>query len=412
MMRNNTLLLRCYLGLRYLVPLVAPIVTRKRLAKGKEDASRVQEKLGQPTVARPNGRLVWLHAVGLGEVLSLRSLIAALQAHDPALQLLVTSSTTGAAAAIAKQLPANAIHQYLPIDAPQYSKVFLDHWRPDFVIWAEQDIWPGLIHDVAARNIAQVLINARMNATSYAKLRKIAPAIGPSLRRMAVITAQDDATASHILKLGFDRDVRVGPNLKAASPPLDCDQQVLESFQSAINGRRVWVAGAAHPADAEIVIAAHKALLRDDPAALLIIAPRNPSLQIQSDLAVQYRSEFEHPAPDAQVFVVDNLGDMGLVYRLADVAFVGGTMTDIEGHNPWEAAALGCHVLHGPRTANFRADYKSLDDHGAAVLVHSAAEIITALATLQAASPEVFIADARRAVGDLAQELLQLEGTS
>ncbi len=150
--------LRGYLLAARAVPLVAPALLRRRLARGKELPDRWREKLGEASRPRPDGRLVWLHAVGLGEVLALRGLIAAMaQLSD--VSFLVTSTTRGSAEVLAANLPPRSVHQFLPLDAPGYLDRFLDHWRPDLSIWSEQDLWPGAVVAADRRGIPLALVN-------------------------------------------------------------------------------------------------------------------------------------------------------------------------------------------------------------------------------------------------------------
>lgn len=377
MTQANPLGLRLYLLARRCIPLIAGPLLRARRKRGKEHDTRWIEKCGRPTQPRPDGPLIWLHAVGLGEVMSLRGLISALQTIDPKIECIVTTSSLAAANAFERQMPAKTRHQFLPLDCPRYTRPFLDHWRPNLVIWAEQDIWPGLIHDIARRAVPQALINARMNAASYAKHANQVGIFGASLRRMAIITAQDENTADNLQALGAGHNISVIQGLKAAAPKLEFDANSLAGLRAHTKGRRVWIAAPAYAEDAEIAMVAHTALLRSDPTALLIIAPRDPALPLPADLPRRSQSNM----PDGPVWVADTLGELGLMYRLADTAFIGGGFNDILGHNPWEAAAIGCAILHGPNTANFAFDYAELDNSGGAKCVKTSADIVAALTT-------------------------------
>jgi 3-deoxy-D-manno-octulosonic-acid transferase len=184
-----------------LSPLAAPIL-RYRLSRGKEDPARWREKLGEPTARRPGGRLAWLHAVGLGEVLALRGLIAEMADRAPDLSFLVTSTARSAALATARNLPPRTIHQFLPLDLPGPRRRFLDHWRPDLSVWAEQDLWPGLVADTAARGIPLALVNARMNAASYRRRASARGLYAQLLRSFDLVAAQDEGTARHLEALG------------------------------------------------------------------------------------------------------------------------------------------------------------------------------------------------------------------
>ena len=153
-----------------LTTLLLPLVVwnvKRRLQKGKEEANRVSERYGIPTHARPEGPLIWLHAIGLGEVMALRGMIPILSKHRPDAHFLVTSGTRQSADVFSQNLPERTLHQYLPLDVSAYCKAFLAHWKPDLCIWSEQELWPTMIWHVDQSGIPQVVINARMNAASF-----------------------------------------------------------------------------------------------------------------------------------------------------------------------------------------------------------------------------------------------------
>lgn len=210
--------LRAYLLAARALPLLAPWALRRRLARGKEDPARWREKLGEPSLPRPEGPLVWLHAVGLGEVLALRGLIAEMGRQAPGAEFLVTSTARSSAQVLAANLPARCRHQFLPLDAPGYVARFLDHWRPCLSVWAEQEIWPGAVAAADARGIPLALINARITEASHARRIRARGIHADLLARFAVVSAQDTATAARLANLGA-RDVRVGGSLKPAAPP-------------------------------------------------------------------------------------------------------------------------------------------------------------------------------------------------
>ncbi|MES2542629.1 MAG: glycosyltransferase N-terminal domain-containing protein [Pseudomonadota bacterium] len=368
-MTRPSLPLATYLAASRLVPLVAPGLLARRLSRGKELPDRWREKLGEASLPRPEGPLIWLHAVGLGEVLALRGLIAAL-ADPSSAEFLVTSTTRGSAEVLARNLPPRTRHQFLPLDAPNYVARFLDHWRPDLSIWAEQDIWPGAVHQSDARGIPLALVNARMNAEAYARRRRWRGLYADLLGKFRLITAQDEATARHLQALGA-RGVTVAGSLKAAAPPLAVDPRTLASMREALVGRRPVLLASSHHEDEFVTLSAFRTL---QPKPLLIIAPRDPSRggEIAARVAEHQMTATRRSlgqGPTADVWIADTLGEMGLWYRLCPVSVIGGTFGATEGHNPWEPAALGSAVLHGPRTANFAADFQALHEAAAARLV-------------------------------------------
>lgn len=403
--------LRAYLALSRAIPLAAPMLLKRRLARGKEISDRWQEKLGVAGLPRPEGPLVWLHAVGLGEVLALRGLIAAMAEQAPEVEFLVTSTTRGSAEVLAGNLPPRTRHQFLPLDAPQYLARFLDHWRPALSIWAEQDIWPGAVVATARRGIPLALVNARMNADALARRWRWRDLYGDLFARFRLIQAQDEGTLAHLTQLGA-RDVRLGPSLKAAAPALTADPAALAAVRAALAGRRAVLLAASHPEDEAALFSA---LRGGEDAPLVLIAPRDASRgghiaarAAEHGLSTTRRSMGE--GPDAPIWIVDTLGEMGLWYRLCPVSLIGGSFGATEGHNPWEAAALGSAILHGPRVANFAGDYAALHADLAALPVFTE----TLAATLAADHTEMsrragrLSQAARGALGPLAKELLAL----
>jgi len=405
--------LRAYLLASRAIPLLAPALLRRRLARGKEDPQRWREKLGVPGLPRPEGTVIWLHAVGLGEVLALRGLIAQMAGLAPEAQFLVTSTARSSAMVFAANLPQHCRHQFLPLDAPGYVARFLDHWRPALSIWAEQEFWPGSVVAAHARGVPLALVNARLTDDSHRRRMRVRGLYADLLGRFSLVSAQDDRTAGHLGALGA-RAVRVDGAFKAAAPPLGVDAAELDRLRSALSGRRVWVAASTHPGDEAEAIAATEAL----PDRLLILVPRDIGRAdaISAGLAARglpalRRSAGGVPGPDVRVWIADSYGELGLWYRLAEAALVGGGFDRIGGHNPWEAAALGAAILHGPDVDNFRADYAQLHRADAARPVAPGA-LGTALAAPDLPSVAVRAMDmataARGNLAPLARDLLAL----
>ncbi|MBL4768261.1 MAG: 3-deoxy-D-manno-octulosonic acid transferase, partial [Rhodobacteraceae bacterium] len=237
-----------YLAASRAIPVLAPTFLRRRLAKGKEDPDRWQEKLGLASLERPKGRLVWLHAVGIGEVLALRGLIAALSRLDPLLSFLITSTARSSAQVVGTNLPPRTQHQYLPLDAPRYLARFLDHWQPDLSIWAEQDIWPGAVAATDARAIPIALINARLSAEGFARRSRLSGLYRAVMGRLSLVCAQDQYSATRLASLGA-KNVQISGSIKPAAPPLHADEAEFTYLQSLLADRRIWVAASTHPGD-------------------------------------------------------------------------------------------------------------------------------------------------------------------
>ena len=405
--------LRAYLALSRAIPLAAPMLLKRRLRRGKELADRWQEKLGQAGASRPKGPLVWLHAVGLGEVLALRGLIAAMAELAPEVEFLVTSTTRGSAEVLAGNLPPRTRHQFLPLDAPRYLARFLDHWRPALSVWAEQDIWPGAVVATARRGIPLALVNARMNADAFARRRRWRGLYADLFARFRLIAAQDEGTAAHLVGLGA-RDVRLGASLKAAAPALTADPMALAAAREALAGRRAVLLASSHPEDEAALFTA----LRGHPGApLVLIAPRDASRGAEiatraAEHGLSSTRRSQGMGPDAEIWIVDTIGEMGIWYRLCPVSLIGGSFGATEGHNPWEAAALGSAILHGPRVTNFAGDYSMLHTEWAALPVF-AEGLAAALANDHPEMSRRALHLSQAAAGSiapLAEELLVLAG--
>lgn len=363
----------------------APYALGRRLKRGKEDPARWREKLAEASMVRPEGRLVWLHAVGLGEVMALRGLILELSARRPDLSFLITSTAKSSAEVVAANLPPRTIHQFLPLDAPRFVRRFLDHWRPDLSVWSEQDLWPNFVREVHARGIPLALVNARMNDRAGRSRARAGRLYADLYARFRLIAAQDDASARALEGLGAPGPVLSHASLKVASPPLAADPAKLEALSAALGDRPRWCLGSSHPEDEAIAFAALRQMRDTGDGSLLFVAPRRIERGAEIARAAEAAGfvaalRSTGAGPDgADVYVADTFGEMGLWYRLSNRVLMGGTFGEVEGHNPWEPARLGAAILHGPRTANFAADYAALDAAGAALAVADAKAVAAAL---------------------------------
>ncbi|WP_294223380.1 glycosyltransferase N-terminal domain-containing protein [uncultured Shimia sp.] len=414
--------LRGYLMLRPVLQPVMRAVVARRVARGKDDPARAQEKLGQAGMARPDGTLIWLHAVGLGEVLALRPLLRVMGALMPEAHFLVTSTARSSAQVLGANLPPRVIHQFLPLDGPRYVARFLDHWQPDLSIWSEQDLWPGVIVDSARRGVPLAYINARITQGGFERRHKLRAGFKDLMQLFAVVAAQEPTSAEFLQRLGAT-DPQVMPSLKPAAAPLNVDTVSLAEMRDTLAGRHTWVVASSHAPDEAVATAAHKQVLKSDPEALLIVAPRAPergaeicSGLAESGLRCAQRSLGERLEKSHQVYVADTLGELGLWYRLAQVALIGGSFGDTEGHNPWEAIVVGCPVMCGPNTANFARDYLQLEGEGLAHRISGEGQAAGQMAewvragqhTTATTRAKGLVAEAQEALLPLARQLLSL----
>lgn len=344
--------------LRPTAPLLRHVLAR-RLARGKEDASRLPERMGQAIVARPDGLLVWLHAASVGEALSLLALIDDLRTRRPDLTLMLTTGTVTSAQLMAQRLPAGVIHQYMPVDHPVWVRRFIAHWKPNAVIWSESEFWPNILSEVKRHRIPAMLVNARMSVRSYERWRKLRGFAREVLSTFDVCLAQTPREAQQLTDLGARHVDAVG-NLKYAAQPLPDNPAARAELAAATANRALLLWASTHPGEEDIAAATHVALARDVPNLLTVIVPRHPvrggeiATQIAArGLRVSQRSQGSLPDARCEVYLADTLGELGLFYRLCPTVVMGGTFADIGGHNPIEPAQLGAVIICGPELYNF-----------------------------------------------------------
>ncbi|HZT51805.1 MAG TPA: 3-deoxy-D-manno-octulosonic acid transferase [Stellaceae bacterium] len=375
-------------GTTALGPLVALCLAR-RMARGKEDPERFAERQGVASRSRPAGPLVWVHAASIGEAVSMLSLIDRLLVERPHLSVLVTTGTVTSARLLANRLPAGrAWHQYVPVDRCTYVRRFLEHWRPDLALWVESELWPNLIAETNRCGVPLLLLNGRMSAKSFRGWQRLPGLIAPLLASFDLCLAQDEAQAARFRQLGAAGATSVG-NLKAAAAPLPVDQGELARLAASLAGRTIWLAASTHPGEEEAAALVHRRLRPQHPSLLTIIAPRHPvrgaeiaqSLEAQG-LRVARRSRDERVERTVDVYLADTLGELGLFYRVAGIAFIGGSLARKGGHNPIEAALLDCAILHGPDMSNTAAAAAALAGAGASIEVHDAEALATAVGRL------------------------------
>ncbi len=360
---------------------VLPMLLRRRAQRGKENPARLGERYGITDLARPDGKLLWLHAASVGETISILPVLRVLADRAPGLKLLLTTGTLTSATLAAERLPAlgldRVIHQFAPLDVPRWIGRFLDHWRPDAAAFVESELWPNTINTIAARKIPLAMVNGRMSGRSFARWRRWPRLAQRLLAAFDLIMAQSGRDARRLSRLGAP-DVAAPGNLKFAAPPLDANPEELRDLQAATAGRPIWLAASTHPGEDEQIIAAHSILAPTHPGLLTLIAPRHPArgadiAALAGDLPVSRRALGD--GPTGAIWVLDTLGEMGLWYQLAGIVFIGGSLIPHGGQNPLEPARLGCAIAFGPHMQNFAEAVSALRAAGAAQQVTDAATL-------------------------------------
>lgn len=322
----------------------------RRSKRGKEIAERLVEREGITDLPRPAGRLVWVHAASVGEMMSALPVIGLLVKHGP---VLLTTGTVTSARLAAERAPPGVVHQFIPLDTPRWTARFLDHWRPDKAVFMESEVWPNLLIGCDQRRIPRFLMNARMSAASARKWRRIPGAVRQLLQGFSAIHTQSIADAARLQGLGANRVLAWG-NLKFSTTPLPYAPASLLDLQKAISGR-VWLAASTHPGEEERIYAVHQELLADFPDLITIIVPRHPErgAQVAALCAGAPRRTLSQQPFPGRVYVADTLGELGLFFRFAPFAFVGNSLVAGGGHNIIEPAKLAKPVICGPSMENF-----------------------------------------------------------
>jgi len=352
------MILTLYRGLTTIgAPLISMFLAR-RMARGKEDRLRFGERKGAAGIARPSGRVVWLHAASVGESLSMLPVIERIQAQ-PDTTVLVTTGTVTSAQLMAERLPDGAIHQYVPVDRLPWVRRFLDHWRPDLALWAESEFWPNLLIETARGQVPLVLLNGRISDRSFAKWSRHARLAARLLDCFVLCLGQTPADAERLQALGAAR-VACRGNLKFAVPPLPADEALLAVLRAELAGRPCWLAASTHAGEELAVGRVHQTLAAQHPGLLTIIVPRHPprgaaiaAELTELGLAVAQRSAGQAVGPHTDVLLADTMGELGLYIRLAPLVFMGKSLIGQGGQNPLEPARLGAAVLFGPHMDNF-----------------------------------------------------------
>jgi 3-deoxy-D-manno-octulosonic-acid transferase len=322
---------------------------------------RWHERYARYGAATEAGGHLWVHAVSVGEVNAAAPLINALLREYPRRRVLVTTITPTGSERVRAIWGDRVAHVYLPYDLTGAVGRFLRYFRPRIALIVETELWPNLLFACRDHGIPTYLINARLSERSLRGYRALRPLVGRALRTMRAVAAQSDADASRFARLGARADqIVVHGNLKfdtRVDPQIDTTARAV---RSRIPGRPVWIAASTHPEEEALMLAIDRRLRLRWPDLLMLWAPRHPerfrpvTLQaVETGLQVATRTLTVAPEAEDAVFVIDTLGELMLFYACADVAFVGGSLQPVGGHNLLEPAAVGTAIVTGPHLHNF-----------------------------------------------------------
>ncbi|MEN8107593.1 MAG: lipid IV(A) 3-deoxy-D-manno-octulosonic acid transferase [Pseudomonadota bacterium] len=344
--------------------LLAPLVLLRLAWRGLRAPAywrRWSERFGaiQPAIG---AKVIWVHAVSVGEVQAAAPMVRALLATHEDYSLLLTTATPTGSAQVQALFGDEVVELYVPFDLPGAVAGFLDRTRPQLAIVMETELWPNLFNACRKRQIPLLLVNARLSARSTAGYRHFPRLMGKTLAAVTAIAAQSPRDARRFVSLGVSPErITVTGNLKyehVIAPELE--QAARELRHAWGDARPVWIAGSTHEGEDELLLDVFRQVRRKVPACLLVLVPRHPErFAAVADLCRQrgyqtlLRSERQPCNPDTSVFVGDTMGELQLFYMAANVAFVGGSLVYKGGHNLLEPAAAGIPVVTGPQVSNF-----------------------------------------------------------
>ena len=369
--------------------LLAPVLRlnlRRRAANGREISARLPERRGIDPTPRPAGPLLWIHAASVGETMSILPVLEALRHRT---KVLLTTGTLTSQALLDQRIPeqglsGDVLHRFAPLDVPSWVARFLSHWHPDAACFVESELWPNQLAACQALGIPMMLLNARMSDRSFSLWQHVPGFARRVLGGFAHLRARGDQDAERLKALGATRVESPG-DLKFAAPPLPVDQAELDRLSADLAGRPIWLAASTHPGEEALIAEAHRELAPRYPGLLTIIAPRHPDRgpALAAELNAPRRAAEQDPPLGEGIWIADTMGELGLWYRLAPIAFVGRSLVAPGGgQNPLEPARLGCAIAVGPHTGNFIDHVALLRDAGGLVEVADAAALARFVAAM------------------------------
>jgi len=341
--------------------------------------SRWTERFGCLQDLEHEHPLIWIHAVSVGEARAAKPLVDALRGEYPGFQIMITTMTPTGAETVLQLFGDTVVHRYVPYDFPGAVRRFIQATRPGFLLVMETELWPNLFHYCRVLNVPVILVNGRMSAQSARRYRLVASLTRSTLENLSLISAQSRRDAERFVALGASSGtVSVTGNLKY-------DYTLPEDFQARFEvirrswpcARPVWIAASTHAGEEAAILTAHAKVLDKFPDCLLIIAPRHPErsseiAELCAKSAFRFIQKKTRASPDEtmQVFILDTLGELIYYYALSRLAFVGGSLVRIGGHNMLEPASLGIPVICGPYFYNFHEIGSLLQEAGAARVIN------------------------------------------
>jgi 3-deoxy-D-manno-octulosonic-acid transferase len=359
-----------------------PLLAWRLRQRGKENPAyldRRAERFGHYS-GQPLTRSLWVHTVSVGEFLAAKPMIDWLLQTYPGWPLVITTMTPTGAERVQAAYGDRVRHYYLPYDMPYAVQRFLDHVNPRLLIIMETELWPNVVHFTHARGVPVIVANARLSEKSAKGYQRIHWITRPMLEAITVVAAQSGADASRFLELGLRPDsLQITGTVKFDLVVDDALRAQAHQLRERWGVKRsVWIAASTHPGEDEQILQAFRFLEAQVPDLLLVLVPRHPerfnavaTLVQQQNFRLSRHSQGGTIPPEVEVIVGDTMGELVKMMAASDVAFVGGSLEPVGGHNMLEPLAVGVPVICGPHVFNFATVAKLLTEQGVMTTVTS-----------------------------------------
>lgn len=387
-------------------------VLRLRSWRGKEEPLRLGERQGVTAACRPASPLVWCHAASVGEAITFLPIIDRLQ-NDTDASVLLTTGTVSSARLMAERLPENVIHQFAPWDRRAWIARFLNHWQPDIAVRMESELWPNTLSALRDGDVPVIVVNGRLSEKSARGWQRAPKFAHDIFGCLTLVLGQTEEHAERFKTLGA-RHVQTAGNLKLAAPALPVDEKARATLGEMVGARPVWLAASTHPGEEDIVLQVHKRIAQSMPNLLTIIAPRHADRGAsigqsagKQGLSVVRRSTKAPVVPSTAVYVADTFGELGVLFSVCPVVFMGKSLTVQGGQNPIEPTHFGCAILFGPYMENFDALAATMVSKNMALQVNDGADLAAQVEDLlQTQEAKASMAIAARKLVDSGQDSL------
>lgn len=347
---------------------------KRRIRINKDNENSIAEKMARLMPKKPAGKLIWFHAVSVGETISILPLISELMQKKD-VTILLTSTTLTSAKIAKEKLPKNAIYQFLPFDFKKNVQKFLNYYKADIAIFTESELWPNFITEIHKQNIPLILLNARISDKGKVKNYLYKKCFSNLLEKFSLILAQEEQDLARFRALNLNNISLIG-NLKLDAPPLTHNEKELTKLRKQTKGRKLFLAVSTHQGEEKILADLHHKLRLALPNLLTIIIPRHPERKneiinsLKESVAITIRSENETITNRTDIYLADTIGELGLFYQLCDISFIGGSLIKRGGHNPYEALRLNNITITGPNYFNFKNIFQNLITQNITILVN------------------------------------------